>query len=78
VVAEIGEFWKRNFPRETTESTIDGGGMSAFLSRRGYTIIDHLQAKTDAIQRKYFKFHAALAVGHVPAIFGLVQAAVAP
>jgi methyltransferase (TIGR00027 family) len=77
-VAEIGEFWRRNFPRETTESTIDGGGMSAFLSSRGYTIIDHLQAKTGAIQSRYFKFRDALYVGSVPAIFGLVQASVAP
>jgi methyltransferase (TIGR00027 family) len=78
VVTEIGEFWKQNFPRETTVSSIDGGGMSSFLSTRGYAIIDHLQAKTDAIQSKYFNFRAALAVGHVPVIFGFVQAAVAP
>jgi methyltransferase (TIGR00027 family) len=77
-LVELGEFWKRNFPHEPTEFTIDGGGMSAFLSRRGYTIVDHLQAKTGAIQNKYFNFRAALAVGHVPAIFGLVQAEVAP
>ena len=77
-VAEIGEFWRRNFPCETTESTIDGGGMNAFLSRRGYTIADHLQAKTGAIQRKYFKFRDAVYVGSVPAIFGLVNASVAP
>jgi len=77
-VAEIGEFWRRNFPHETAESNMDGGGMSAFLSKRGYTIIDHLQAKTGAIQSKYFKFRDVLAIGHVPAIFGLVQASVAP
>jgi methyltransferase (TIGR00027 family) len=78
VVAEIGDFWRRNFPHEATESTMGGEGMSAFLSRRGYTIIDHLQAKTDAIQSKYFTFHDALAIGHVPAVFGFVQASVTP
>jgi methyltransferase (TIGR00027 family) len=76
-VEELGEFWQRNFPRETTQWSIEGGGINAFLSSSGYTIIDHLQANTDAIQRKYFNFHAALAVGHVPMIFGFVQAAVA-
>ena len=75
---ELDAFWKQNFPNEPSEWTIEAGGINSFLSERGYEVIDHLQAKTDAIQRKYFKFHAALAVGHVPAIFGLVQAAVAP
>lgn len=75
---ELDNFWKGNFPNEPAEWTIEAGGINAFLSKRGYTVIDHLQAKTGAIQNKYFTFHDAVSVGYVPAIFGLVLASVAP
>lgn len=75
---ELDAFWKQNFPGEPAEWTIEVGQIKTFLSKRGYTVLDHLQAKKDDIQRRYFKFRTALAVGRVPAIFGFVQAAVAP
>lgn len=74
---ELDDFWKQNFPNEPSEWTIEAGRISSFLSERGYKVIDHLQAKRDDIQRKYFTFRNAMSIGHVPAIFGLVQAAVA-
>jgi len=75
---ELGAFWKQNFPREPAEWTIEAAEINAFLSGKGYTIIDHLEAKQDDIQKKYFTFRDSLAMGRVPAIFGLVQASVAP
>lgn len=75
---ELDQFWKKNFPGESSTWTIEASAISAFLAERGYTIIDHLQAKEDDIQRKYFTFRDSLSIGRVPAIFGLVQAAVAP
>jgi methyltransferase (TIGR00027 family) len=75
---ELDDFWKRNFPREPAEWTIEAGEISTFLSDRGYKVVDHLEAKRDDIQRKYFTSHDSLALGRVPAIFGLVSASVAP
>jgi len=76
---EIGDYMKANFPDEPSNQwTIEEWEMKSFLSDRGYKIIDHLQAKRDDIQRKYFKFRDGLSVGCVPAIFGLVTASVAP
>ncbi|MCJ7547749.1 MAG: SAM-dependent methyltransferase [Deltaproteobacteria bacterium] len=75
---ELGAFWKQNFPREPSEWTIEAGEINAFLSDGGYKVVDHLEAKRDDIQKKYFTFRDSLAIGRVPAIFGLVQASVAP
>jgi methyltransferase (TIGR00027 family) len=75
---ELDDFWKQNFPNEPSEWTIEAGRINSFLSERGYKVSDHLQAKRDDIQRKYFTFRNAISIGHVPAIFGLVEAAVAP
>jgi len=75
---ELGDFWKQNFPREPSDWTIEAGEVNSFLSDRGYKVVDHLQAKEDDIQRKYFTFRDSLAIGRVPAIFGLVNASVAP
>jgi len=75
---ELDDFWKRNFPAEPSDWTIEAGEINAFLSDRGYKVVDHLEAKRDDIQKKYFTFRDSLAIGRVPAIFGLVQASVAP
>ncbi|OGP83293.1 MAG: hypothetical protein A2Z08_00165 [Deltaproteobacteria bacterium RBG_16_54_11] len=75
---ELDDFWKKNFPNEPSEWTIEASAMNAFLSERGYKVVDHLQAKEDDIQKKYFAFRDSLAIGRVPAIFGLVNASVAP
>jgi hypothetical protein len=70
---------KANFPDEpSSQWTIEEWEVKSFLSDRGYKIIDHLRAKRDDIQRKYFKFRDGLSVGCVPAVFGLVHASVAP
>ena len=76
---ELGDFMKANFPNEPSSLwTIEAGEINSFLSDRGYKIIDHLQAKKDEIQSKYFKYRDSLSVGCVPAVFGLVQATVLP
>jgi methyltransferase (TIGR00027 family) len=76
---ELGDLMKANFPDEpSSQWTIEEWEMKSFLSNRGYQIIDHLRAKRDDIQRKYFKFSDGSSVGCVPAVFGLVHAAVAP
>jgi methyltransferase (TIGR00027 family) len=75
---EFGDFWKRNFPREPGEWTIEPSAISAFLSGRGYRVVDHLEAKRDDIQKKYFTVRDSVAIGRVPAIFGIVLASVAP
>jgi methyltransferase (TIGR00027 family) len=75
---ELDDFWKKNFPNEPSEWKIEASAMNAFLSDRGYKVVNHLQAKKDDIQKKYLTFSNAMSIGHVPAIFGLVTASVAP
>ncbi len=75
---ELDQFWKKNFPGEPSTWKIEPSAIGPFLAERGYTVVDHLEAKKDDIQRKYFTFRNSLAIGGVPAIFGIVQAAVAP
>jgi methyltransferase (TIGR00027 family) len=74
----IGDYWGQNFPGEpSSQWTIEEWEINSFLSKRGYHLIDHLQARRNEIQKKYIKFRDRLSVGYVPAVFGLVTAAVA-
>jgi methyltransferase (TIGR00027 family) len=76
---ELGDFMRANFPNEPSSRwTIEAWEINSFLSNRGYKVIDHLQAKKDEIQRKYFTLRDSMSVGSVPAVFGLVHATVLP
>ena len=52
-LAIIAGYWEQNFPEEPTRWTIEERDIKPFLLDRGFIIIDHLQAKSDQIQRKY-------------------------
>ncbi len=77
-LVELGYFWRNHFPNEPSAWKIDYTEVNSFLSKRGFKVEEHLKAKEEGIQRKFFSFQDSREIGHVPVIFGIVKASVAP
>jgi methyltransferase (TIGR00027 family) len=73
-VKETLESMKSNYSTECAQFSIEEGEISSFLAKRGYDVIDHLNA--EEMEKKIPISSDGSAVGRVVALFCLVEAQV--
>jgi methyltransferase (TIGR00027 family) len=74
-VQKLRERLKTDYPGEPTKFGIREGELEAFLSARGYRIVEHLTS--GEMEEKYLTLRDGSSVGKPPALFRLVHATVA-
>jgi methyltransferase (TIGR00027 family) len=70
---KLKEHMKSRFPAEPTKFGIPQGKVGAFLSERGYVIVEHLSPSE--MEARYLTLRDGSTVGKVPALFSFVHAA---
>ncbi len=71
---KLREHMKSNYSAEPTRFGVPRGQMAAFLSARGYTLLEHLDAAEMAA--RYLTLNDGSLIGQPPALFALVHAAI--
>jgi methyltransferase (TIGR00027 family) len=71
---KIGEYMRSRHADEPVQFGIEQGEIGSFLSSRGFSLIEQLDA--GEMERRYLTLSGGLTAGRIPPLFGLVLASV--
>lgn len=71
---KVSEYMRAHHADEPVKFWVEHGEVVTFLSSRGYTVVEHLDA--NEMKRRYLTLHDGTAAGKIPPLFGLVLASV--